>query len=80
MPRGAGTSLSGGALPAEDAVVIGISRMNRVLEVDFVNRIARVEAGITNLAITEAVAAEGFFYAPDPSSQLACTHRRQHRA
>ena len=73
VPRGAGTSLSGGALPAEDAVVIGISRMNRVLDADFVNRTIRVETGITNLAVTEAVSAEGFFYAPDPSSQLACT-------
>ncbi len=73
VPRGAGTSLSGGALPAEDAIVIGISRMNRILDVDFENRAMRVETGITNLAITEAVAAEGFFYAPDPSSQLACT-------
>ncbi len=73
VPRGAGTSLSGGALPAEDAIVIGISRMNRVLNVDFENRTISVETGITNLAITEAVAAEGFFYAPDPSSQLACT-------
>ncbi len=73
VPRGAGTSLCGGALPAEDAIVIGISRMNRVLETDFVNRTIRAETGITNLAVTEAVAAEGFFYAPDPSSQLACT-------
>ncbi|HEY7669858.1 MAG TPA: FAD-linked oxidase C-terminal domain-containing protein [Hyphomicrobium sp.] len=73
VPRGAGTSLSGGALPAEDAIVVAISRMNRVLDVDFVNRTIGVETGITNLAITEAVAARGFFYAPDPSSQLACT-------
>jgi glycolate oxidase len=73
VPRGAGTSLSGGALPAEDAIVVGMSRMNRVLGVDFENRTISVESGITNLAITEAVAAEGFFYAPDPSSQLACT-------
>jgi glycolate oxidase len=73
VPRGAGTSLSGGALPAEDAVVVGISRMNRVLGVDFVNRTISVETGITNLGVTEAVSAEGFFYAPDPSSQLACT-------
>jgi glycolate oxidase len=73
VPRGAGTSLCGGAIPQEDAVVIGISKMNRILEIDYVNRIARVEAGVTNLAITNAVAAEGFFYAPDPSSQLACT-------
>ncbi len=73
VPRGAGTSLSGGALPAEDAVVVAITRMNRVIDVDFVNRTISVEAGITNLAVTEAVSAEGFFYAPDPSSQLACT-------
>jgi glycolate oxidase len=73
VPRGAGTSLSGGALPSEDAVVIGISRMNRVLDVDFANRTIRVETGVTNLAVTGAVASENFFYAPDPSSQLACT-------
>jgi glycolate oxidase len=73
VARGAGTSLSGGALPAEDAVVLGVSKMNRVLEIDYENRVARVEAGITNLAISGAVGARGFFYAPDPSSQLACT-------
>jgi glycolate oxidase len=73
VPRGAGTSLCGGALPNADAVVIGLSRMNRVIEADFVNRIITVETGITNQAITDAVSAEGFFYAPDPSSQLACT-------
>jgi len=73
VPRGAGTSLSGGALPAEDAIVVGISRMNRILDIDYVNRTISVETGITNMAVSEAVAAEGFFYAPDPSSQLACT-------
>jgi glycolate oxidase len=73
VPRGAGTSLSGGAIPQEDAIVVGIAKMNRVLAVDFANRTARVEAGITNLAISGAVAHAGFFYAPDPSSQLACT-------
>jgi glycolate oxidase len=73
VPRGAGTSLCGGALPCEDGVVVGLSRMNRVLEIDYDNRFARVEAGITNLAISAAVEAKGFFYAPDPSSQLACT-------
>jgi len=73
LARGAGTSLCGGALPSEDTVVLGVSRMNRVLEIDYENRIARVETGITNLAISNAVAEEGFFYAPDPSSQLACT-------
>lgn len=72
VPRGAGTSLSGGALPMEDAVVIGLMRLNRVLEIDYENRFARVEAGVTNIAITNAVAERGFFYAPDPSSQLAC--------
>ncbi|MGI6245557.1 MAG: FAD-linked oxidase C-terminal domain-containing protein [Pseudochelatococcus sp.] len=73
VPRGAGTSLAGGAIPAPDAVVIGVSKMRRVLAVDYVNRTARVEAGITNLAVSEAVGPQGFFYAPDPSSQLACT-------
>jgi glycolate oxidase len=73
VARGAGTSLSGGALPSEDALVIGVARMSRVLDIDTVNRTARVETGITNLGISEAVKARGFFYAPDPSSQLACT-------
>jgi glycolate oxidase len=73
VARGAGTSLAGGALPCEDGIVIAVSRMNRVLEIDTDSRIARVEAGITNLAITAAVSPKGFFYAPDPSSQLACT-------
>jgi glycolate oxidase len=73
VPRGAGTSLAGGAIPQEDAIVLGLSRMSRILEVNLADRYARVEAGVTNLAISEAVAADGFFYAPDPSSQLACT-------
>jgi glycolate oxidase len=73
VPRGAGTSLAGGALPQADAVVVGLAKMNRVLEIRYEDRIARVEAGITNLAISGAVAHAGFFYAPDPSSQLACT-------
>ncbi|SHO64831.1 glycolate oxidase [Pseudoxanthobacter soli DSM 19599] len=73
VPRGAGTSLAGGAIPQEDAVVIGVAKLNRILDVDFPNRTMRVEAGVTNLAITGAVAPDGFFYAPDPSSQLACT-------
>jgi glycolate oxidase len=72
VPRAAGTSLSGGALPLEDAVVIGVARMNRILEVSLEDRLARVEAGVTNIGITRAVEGEGFFYAPDPSSQLAC--------
>ncbi len=73
VPRGAGTSLCGGALPFEDGIVLCVARMNRILEIDLVNRLARVEAGVTNAAITAAVAADGFFYAPDPSSQVACT-------
>ena len=72
VPRGAGTSLAGGALPTEDAVVLCVSRMSKVLEIDYDNRFARVEAGLTNLAISDAVAPD-FFYAPDPSSQLACS-------
>ncbi|HYF53177.1 MAG TPA: FAD-linked oxidase C-terminal domain-containing protein [Salinarimonas sp.] len=73
VPRGAGTSLAGGAIPQEDAIILGVAKMNRVIDVDFLDRTARVQAGITNLAISQAVAHEGFFYAPDPSSQLACT-------
>ena len=72
IPRGAGTSLSGGALPLADAVVIGLMRMNRILSIDYDDRVAVVQAGVTNIGITEAVAKQGFFYAPDPSSQLAC--------
>jgi len=72
VPRGAGTSLAGGALGTEDSVILGVARMNRVLEVDYANRFIRVETGITNLGVTNAVKGEGFFYAPDPSSQLAC--------
>jgi glycolate oxidase len=72
VPRGAGTSLSGGALPLADAVVVGLMRMNRVLDIDYADRCATVQAGVTNIGITNAVAEHGFFYAPDPSSQLAC--------
>ncbi len=72
VPRGAGTSLAGGSLPTADAVLIGVSRMNQVLEADFENRVIRVQAGITNLKVSGAVDEAGFFYAPDPSSQLAC--------
>jgi glycolate oxidase len=72
IPRGAGTSLSGGALPLADAVVIGLMRMNRILSIDYADRCAVVQAGVTNIGITNAVAGQGFFYAPDPSSQLAC--------
>lgn len=72
VPRGSGTSLAGGAMPSEDAVVLGIARMAEVLEVDYANRLIRVQAGRTNLSVTGAVEADGYFYAPDPSSQLAC--------
>ena len=72
VPRGAGTSLSGGALPLADAVVIGLMRMNRILDINYPDRCAVVQAGVTNIGITNAVSDEGFFYAPDPSSQLAC--------
>ena len=73
VPRGAGTSLSGGALPLADGVLLGMAKFNRVREIDFDNRIAVVEPGVTNLAVSNAVAHEGFYYAPDPSSQIACT-------
>ena len=73
VPRGAGTSLSGGALPLADAILIGLSRMNRILDIDLENRAVTVEPGVTNLAITRAVEGRGFYYAPDPSSQIACT-------
>lgn len=72
VPRGSGTSLAGGALPTADCVILGVARMNAVLETDYPNRFIRVQAGRTNLSVTGAVEAEGFFYAPDPSSQLAC--------
>ena len=71
-PRGSGTSLAGGALPTADGVILGVARLNRPLEVDYENRYIRVQTGMTNLSVTGAVQAEGFFYAPDPSSQLAC--------
>jgi glycolate oxidase len=73
VPRGAGTSLSGGALPLGDGVLLGMAKFNRVREIDFDNRVAVVEPGVTNLAVTRAVEQAGFYYAPDPSSQIACT-------
>ena len=72
VPRGAGTSLAGGSLPTADSIIIGVSRMNAVLETDYDNRFIRVETGRTNLSVTGAVEENEFFYAPDPSSQLAC--------
>jgi len=72
VPRGAGTSLAGGALPTEDSVILGVARLNDVLETDYENRFITVQSGRTNLSVTGAVEANGYFYAPDPSSQLAC--------
>ena len=72
VPRGSGTSLAGGALPTADCVILGVARMNDVIETDYDNRFIRVQSGRTNLSVTGAVESDGFFYAPDPSSQLAC--------
>ncbi len=73
VSRGAGTGLSGGALPHAEGIVLSLAKMNAVLEIDAANRTARVQAGIRNLAISQAVEHLGLFYAPDPSSQVACT-------
>ena len=73
VPRGAGTSLSGGALPLEDGVLLVMAKFNRIRQVDFDNRVAVVEPGVTNLAVSNAVAGAGFYYAPDPSPQIACS-------
>jgi glycolate oxidase len=73
VPRGAGTSLSGGALPLADGILLGMAKFNRIRDIDYANRCAVVEPGVTNLAITRAVESRGFYYAPDPSSQIACT-------
>jgi len=73
VPRGAGTSLSGGALPLEDGITLGLGKFNRILDIDYDNRCVTAQPGVTNLAITNAVEADGFYYAPDPSSQIACS-------
>src|SRR5471030_1333474 len=73
VPRGAGTSLSGGALPLADGVMLGMAKFNRIRDIDFDNRVVVAEPGVTNLAVSNAVAEAGFYYAPDPSSQIACT-------
>jgi glycolate dehydrogenase FAD-linked subunit len=73
VPRGAGTSLSGGALPLADGVVLGMAKFNRILDIDYANRCVVAQPGVTNLALTQAVEHAGFYYAPDPSSQIACT-------
>ncbi|HEV7414914.1 MAG TPA: FAD-binding protein, partial [Tianweitania sediminis] len=73
VPRGSGTSLSGGALPLADAVLLVMSRFNRILDIDYVNRCVIAQPGVTNLGISQAVEEERFYYAPDPSSQIACS-------
>src|SRR5450759_2996673 len=73
VPRGAGTSLSGGALPLADGVLLGLGKFKRIREIDFDNRVVVTEPGVTNLAISQAVAHAGYYYAPDPSSQIACS-------
>ena len=72
VPRGSGTSLAGGAMPTADSVILGVAKLNDVLETNYDDRIIRVQTGRTNLSVTGAVETDGFFYAPDPSSQLAC--------
>jgi len=73
VPRGAGTSLSGGAMPLADGIILGLSKFNRILEIDYENRAVVAQPGVTNLGISNAVEERGFYYAPDPSSQIACT-------
>jgi len=73
VPRGAGTGLSGGSLPSDGCVVIGLARMKQILAIDLDNRVARVQPGVINLDISHAIAAQGYYYAPDPSSQSVCT-------
>jgi len=73
VPRGAGTGLSGSALPLEDSVLVVLGKFNKILEIDFENRCVVTQPGVTNLSITGAVQHEGFYYAPDPSSQMACS-------
>ncbi len=73
VARGAGTSVSGGALPLADCVLLAMARFNRILDIDYDNRCVTAQCGVTNLALSEAVAERGFYYAPDPSSQIACT-------
>ncbi len=73
VARGSGTGLSGGALPIEGGIVISLARLNRILEVDFENARVTVEPGVINAQVTQRVAARGYFFAPDPSSQQVCT-------
>src|SRR4029450_2966890 len=73
VPRGSGTGLAGVAVPAEGGIVLSLARLNRILKIDLQNRIAVVEPGVINIDVTKAVSKDGFFYAPDPSSQAACS-------
>ena len=73
VPRGSGTGLAGGAVPAEGGILLSLARLNRILKIDLPNRMAIVEPGVINIEVTKAVAGDGFFYAPDPSSQVACS-------
>ncbi|NQU60816.1 MAG: FAD-binding protein, partial [Rhodospirillales bacterium] len=73
VPRGAGTGLSGGALPLADAITVGLGKFKKILDIDYANRTVVTQPGVTNLGITQAVEHEGFYYAPDPSSQIACS-------
>lgn len=73
VPRGSGTGLAGGAVPAEGGIIVALTRMNRIVDIDLENRVAIVEPGVINLDVTKAISQKGFFYAPDPSSQAACS-------
>ena len=73
VPRGAGTGLSGGSLPLEDSILLCLTKFKKIIDIDYTNRCVVAQPGVTNLAITQAVQDKGFYYAPDPSSQIACT-------
>ena len=73
VPRGAGTGLSGGALPLEDSILLCLGKFNKIINIDYENKCVVAQPGVTNLSITQAVECEGFYYAPDPSSQIACS-------
>jgi glycolate oxidase len=76
VPRGSGTGLAGGAVPAEGGIVLSLARLNRIVEIDLKNRVVIVEPGVINLDVTKKIAKDGFFYAPDPTSQAACLGRK----
>ena len=73
VPRGAGTGLSGGALPLADSILLCLGKFNKIIDIDYKNRCVVAQPGVTNLSITQAVQDKGFYYAPDPSSQIACS-------